>query len=461
MATDPYLTGAYTPVYTEHTEFSLPVEGTLPEALDGLFTYIGPNPIVPPTGYRARHYAWFRQDGFVSGVRLRGGRAHWFRNRWIRSRRVCREMGEPRPAGPRHFLSDVVHTNVVCHGDLLLALVETGCVPVRLSSTLETVAYTDLDSALPHGVSAHPKLDPNTGELVIVAHTPLHTWGEYLVIDKQGRVRRCERVDLAGRPLIHDIALTDRHVILFDLPVRFKPSVAVRGQLPYRWDRRHQARIGVFPRDLGPAAIRWFDIAACFVLHTVTAAAAGDRITVRAIRYERMFDHSDDPLAGGGGQLWEWEIDLAAGTTRERQLDDRMQELPRLDPRTVAGPSRYYYAVSGSVEAIADRQPTDLLKHDLLTGTTAIRDYGGSGGVPSEAVFVPRGTAEDDGWLLHLLYDLERDVSKLVVLDSHDFDGAPTAVIDLPCRVPSGFHASWIEGTAIEAVDAALAQASK
>ncbi|PXX58113.1 carotenoid cleavage dioxygenase [Nocardia tenerifensis] len=460
MAADPYLTGAYAPVYTERTELSLPTEGELPEELDGLFTYIGPNPVVPPTGYRARHYAWFRQDGFVSGVRLSGGRADWFRNRWIRDRRVCRAMGEPRPPGPRHFLSDVVHTNVICHGDLLLALVETGCLPARLTPTLDTVEYTPLYSGLSNGVSAHPKLDPNTGELIMIAHTPLHTWGEYLVIDPQARVQRSERIEFGGRPLVHDIALTEQHVIFFDSPVRFQPSIAIRGQLPYRWDRRHQARIGVFRRDDGPRSIQWFEITNCFVLHAVTAASSGDHILLRALRYERMFDHSDDPLAGGGGLLWEWDLDLVTGAVRERQLTDRMQELPRLDPRTVTADSRYYYAITGSSEAIAQRQPTGILKHDLLTDTTVVHDYDRTGGSPTEAVFVPRGAAEDDGWLLHLLYDTERDMSKLIVLDSRDVAAAPIATIDLPCRVPSGFHANWIDGASIEAVDAALTEPS-
>ncbi|MGV9674046.1 carotenoid oxygenase family protein [Nocardia sp. NPDC003482] len=453
MSTSPYLLDAYAPIYTEHTEFGLPVTGSVPAELDGLFTYIGPNPVVPPVGYRERHYAWFRQDGHVAGVRLRGGGAEWFRNRWIRSRRVCREMAEPRPPGPRHFLSDVVHTNVVCHGDLLLALVETGCLPARLTPTLDTVEYTDLRHGLRHGVSAHPKIDPRTGRLVMIAHTPLLTWGEYVEVDGNGVVQRRDRVDFGGRPLVHDVAFTENHALFFDSPVRFRPSVAIRGQLPYRWDHEHQPRLGVLSRR--NATLRWFPIDPGFVLHTVTATEREERITLRAIRYERMFDHSDDPLAGGGGCLWEWEIDLASGRISERQLDDRMNELPRSHPRTTTTGCRYYYAVTGSPEDIADRQPTGVMKHDLTTGRTLVRDYG-SGAVPTEALFVPRGDAEDDGWLLHLIYDTDHDTSRLMILDATDPTGDAVATVTLPCRIPSGFHSSWIDGRDLDAVDTAL-----
>ncbi|MFV2099369.1 carotenoid oxygenase family protein [Micromonospora sp. LOL_014] len=65
-----------------------------------------------------------------------------------------------------------------------------------------------------------------------------------------------------------------------------------------------------------------------------------------------------------------------------------------------------------------------------------------------EAVFVPRGPvgAEDDGWLLTYVYDGRVGRSSLVVLDAADFTGDPVAVVHLPVRVPSGFHANWITG---------------
>ncbi len=453
LPVSPFLLGAFAPVNRESTVDRLTVRGRLPEALDGLFTQIGPNPVRAPRHTDVDRYQWFRQDGMVSGIRLRGGHAEWFRNRWVRSTNVTRTLGEPRTPGRRNFPIGTVHTNVVAHGGMLLALVETGCTPVRLDSELRTLAYDDLDGALPRGASAHPRIDPNTGELHAVVYSPLHTWAEYTVLTPAGVLRSRRRFPLGGRPMLHDIALTDKHVVFFDLPVRFRLPAAVRGRFPYAWDDRHQARIGVLPRN-GTAEVRWFDIPPCFVFHTVTAAENDGRIELRAIRYPRLFDTgSADPLTRGG-QLWQWVVDLNIGTVTERQLDDRAQELPRVDPHTITRGARYHYAVTAdSTGNVAGHVPESLLRHDVRTGVTELRRCR-PGTVPSEAVFVPDPAshpADPDGarhgWVLYFCFDEREGTSELVVVDSGDFGGAPVAVVSLPVKVPFGFHSSWISGS--------------
>lgn len=453
MSTSPFLLGAFAPVFRETTAASLAVTGRVPEGLDGLVTQIGPNPIRPPRHNDAESYQWFAQDGMVSGVRLRGGRAEWFRNRWIRSTRVTRALGERRTPGRRHFPVGTVHTNVINHGGLLLALVETGCAAVQLTGELETIRYTDLDGALPHGAGAHPKFDPQTGELHALVYSPLRTWAEYTVLDSSGALLSRRRFDLGGRPMLHDFALTADHVVLFDLPVRFQIGDAVRGRFPYRWDERHQARIGILPRR-GTAPIRWFPIEPCFVFHTVHAAETGGRIVLRAVRYRRLFESgAADPLTQGG-RLWEWAIDLTSGNVSERQLDDRLQELPRINPDHLIRPARYHYAITAETDRISSHTPECLLKYDARTGISDLR-RSPLRTVPTEAVFIPRhlhprsgsSVAEDDGWIVHFSFDQDRGRSDLVVLNAMDFTGEPAAVVHLPVRVPFGFHSSWIPGS--------------
>lgn len=429
----PFLLGAFAPVYWESTVPRLKIHGRLPAALDGLFTQIGPNPVRPPRHTDVGRYQWFRQDGMVSGIRLRGGQAEWFRNRWIRSTPVTRTLGESRTPGRRRFPIDTVHTNVVAHGGLLLALVETGCTPVRLDSELATLAYDDLHGALPRGASAHPRVDPRTGELHAVVYSPLHTWAEYTVLSPAGALRSRRRFPLGGRPMLHDIALTDKHVVFFDLPVRFRFPAAVRGRFPYAWDEAHQARIGVLPRD-GNTDVRWFDIPPCFVFHTVTAVESDEKIELRAIRYPRLFDAgSADPFSHGG-QLWQWVIDLHHGTVVERQLDDRLQELPRVDPDAFTHGARYHYAVTADTTGnVAAHVPEALLRHDSHTAVTELR-RGRPATVPSEAVFVPDPAArptdtapmpgdEQPGWVLYFCFDERAGTSELVVVDTRDFCG--------------------------------------
>lgn len=445
-----FLQGAFAPVLGERTVQRLHVSGTLPAELDGLFTQIGPNPVQAPKKRGAADYSWFTQDGMVSGVRLCEGDALWFRNRWIRSRKVSRQLREPRVSGPRHFFDDTVHTNVVYHGNMLLGLVEAGCVPVRLNSDLETVEYTDFGGTLPRGFAAHPKIDPTTGEMVAVAYSPLRTKADYIVVGPQGRVRKLEQIALGGRPMMHDFAMTSNYVVLFDLPVRFDLRTAAIGRFPFRWSDRHRTRLGVLPRTGSGQDVRWFDIDACFVFHVVSAHDDGTRLSVRALRYPKAFEGSPDGPITDGAVLWEWVVDLATGRVREHQLDDRAQELPRSDLRRTGRTTRYHYALSGD---IVRRVPDALLKHDHLAQRTELRQ---DGGVPSEPAFVPRGEDEDDGWLLHFRWDPDRDQTDLVVLDAQAFQDSPVAVVHLPFRVQFGFHSSWISATELDSVDAAV-----
>jgi len=125
LTTSPFLLGAFAPVMREISAYVLPVAGTLPAELDGLFTQIGPNPIKPPKHTDVDRYQWFAQDGMVSGVRIRHGRAEWFRNRWVRSSRVTRALAVASEPSRRPHL---------CERATAGCLNATTC-PVRRSST--------------------------------------------------------------------------------------------------------------------------------------------------------------------------------------------------------------------------------------------------------------------------------------------------------------------------------------
>ena len=443
-----YLTGAFAPLSRERTEYALPVKGRLPDDLDGLFTQIGPAPAGRPRRALDGTYPWFMQDGMVCGVRLRQGEAVWFRNRWVRSRRAARTLGEPPAPGPRHFPIDTVNTNVVAHHGLLLALVESGCLPVQLSETLDSVRYTDLNGQLPRGFAAHPKVDPLTGELHALAYSPRRRWAEHLVVSADGRVTRNDRVDLGGRPLLHDIALTPQYLVFFDLPVRFDLRRGMARGFPYHWSDRHQARIGVLHRTGGP--VRWIAIDPGFVYHLVGAEeTAGGGLTVRGLRYERLFDdRAADPL-GRPATLWEWHAAAGADHATARPLHDRAHELPRSDPRRTGLPHRYYYAVAEH----ADEDRSGLLRFDLHHGEAEVRDLG-PGLVSGELVFVPRSPdgPETDGRLLHFQTDLAAGATALVVRDAAELTGDPLAVVDLPIRIPAGAHSSWIPANEWQAI---------
>jgi carotenoid cleavage dioxygenase len=417
-----FLDGNFAPVTEEVTTGELPVSGRLAEELTGRLVRIGPNPKAAPD---PATYHWFTGDGMVHGVRLEGGRATWYRNRWVGG-------------------GEVVNTHVIGVDRRTFALVEAGNSPVELTEELETVGRCDFGATLDGSFTAHTHRDPASDDL----HGVTYHWSwdhiRHVVVGPDARVRREERVPVPDAPMVHDCAITERFVVLFDLPVTFNMEAAAGGaSLPYRWNPEHPPRVGLLPLAGPPAEVRWFEAPSCFVFHTLNAydGDGGRTVVIDLVRHPKMFATLYNGPYEGLPCLERWTLDLARGTLATSTLDDTGQEFPRIDERLTGRAHRYGYATAFG-EGI---EHGPAIKHDLARGTREIHDHG-PGRMGLEPVFVPRsdGAAEDDGWVLAYVYDAADDRSDVVVLDAQDFTAPPVATIHLPVRVPFGFHGSWL-----------------
>ena len=105
-------------------------------------------------------------DGLSFGVELRAGRALGYRNRWVRTPRLEEQLGLPAapqsPHAPYPQGSGAV--NVIRHAGKILALGEVG-LPYAMTRELDTVGQHDFGEQLRSAMTAHPKIDPITGEL--------------------------------------------------------------------------------------------------------------------------------------------------------------------------------------------------------------------------------------------------------------------------------------------------------
>ncbi|MFZ4518491.1 MAG: carotenoid oxygenase family protein [Microthrixaceae bacterium] len=418
-----YVSGPLAPVTDELTVADLPVTGSLPAGLDGRYVRNGPNPLDadPATQH------WFTGAGMVHGVRLRDGRAEWYRNRFVRAT-------DPPDAA--------VNTNVARFGGRTFALVEAGNRPVELTDELESLGTNDFDGTLDGAYSAHPHTDPRTG----LVHAVTYHWTEEAVrhvVVEGARVVREEVIPVGGRPMVHDGALTASSVLLFDLPVTFDLDEAMAGvRFPYHWDAERPARVGILPLDGGADDVRWVEVPRCYVFHAMNAHDRPDgRVEVVVCRWERMFDHDRLGPNEGPLSLERWVLDPATGRSSTEVLDDRAQEFPRIDERRTGTPARFGWT-SGLDEPGATHG--SLFHHDLLAGTVTRVDLGPTSAA-QEFVFVPAGptAAEDDGWLMGLVTDRAEDTTDLVVLAAADPAGGPVARVHLPRRVPDGFHGNW------------------
>jgi 8'-apo-carotenoid 13,14-cleaving dioxygenase len=443
-----YVSGNYAPVVDEVTAFDLHVVGELPADLDGRYLRNGPNPIgaIDPSTHH-----WFMGDGMVHGISLRDGKAEWYRNRYVGSKAVQTARGLPDIAGPNFASSGTgANTNVGGFAGTTWAMVEAGGSPVELTYELDTVGRNDFYGTLPGAFTAHPKVDPDTGEM----HAMVYAWAQwfdhvqYVVIGKNGTVRKAVDIPLPGMSMLHDMSLTQRYAVVFDQPVTVDLDLAFAGRFPFRWNPDYGNRIGLLPREGTADDIVWIEAPICYSFHPLNAYDAPDgSVVIDLCVYDVMF--KDDILGPfeSLARLERWVLNPATGTMSATVVDSAANEFPRHRGSLTAKPYRYGYCASPSTDPTVG-WPT--LKHDLQTGQKWTFDHG-VGRAAGEPVFVGKAgeTAEDAGWLVTYVHDLAKGSAEFVVLDAQDFDRGYVAQVHLPQRVPFGFHGNWVSNRSV------------
>jgi carotenoid cleavage dioxygenase len=446
------------------------IDGAIPRELSGTLYRNGPSQqVLPAAGYTALHL--FDGDGLVQAIRFEDGRAHYV-NRFVRHETFEVERAAGRyaftgvnlpaeVAGNEERLRCQPNTNVLFHGGRLLALVENAP-PFEIDRrTLAPIGTFDLEGKmLGLSTTAHPKIDGRSGEMVIHGYQPIEPFLQLYTIDPQGHVTLAENVEAPFGSMMHDVAITEHHVIFPLAPVRMDFDVLAQGR-PFadclRYEPERGMRFGVRRRE--PASpVRWFEATTPgFMFHFGNAYEQGDRIVFDACFYPdgaallaglRSLRSGDQGL-GARAFPFLYEIDLGAGTCRERQLDDRGAEFPRLDDRLVGYRNRWGYAAVGRepAETVYDTYFNVIVKYDRHGGPSVYHDFG-PGTWTGEPVFVPRtrDAAEDDGFVLALGYDGPSDRSFLAILDARNVDRAPLAKLWLRDRMPMGFHGNFAAG---------------
>jgi carotenoid cleavage dioxygenase-like enzyme len=346
----------------------------------------------------------------------------------------------------------VANTHVIAHAGTIMALVESSF-PHVLTPNLDTVGTCDFGGRLTTAMTAHPKVDPVTGELHFFGYGVLPPYLTYHRLSAAGELVTSAEIGVPGPTMMHDFAITDRHAVFLDLPMTFSVERLSAG-MPFGWDDSYGARLGVMALEK-PGEVRWFDVDPSYVFHVGNAHTDTDgRVVLDAARYSAAdavamwhgIGHDPagiaaDAAATGAARLHRWVLDPATGTVTETPLHDRGVEFPTLDDARVGRPARYRYAVADSAGRAG------VVKFDADLGTAT--EHGlGTETVAGEAVFVQSpapGRAEDDGWLLTITTRRDGSASRLLVLDATDVAGPPVAAVTLPRGVPAGFHGSWIE----------------
>ncbi|HEV2362827.1 MAG TPA: carotenoid oxygenase family protein [Caulobacteraceae bacterium] len=452
---NPYMAGNFAPVRTED-DFDLEVTGALPSELRGAFYRNGPNPQFDP----GPDHHWFFGDGMVHAFFVEDGKVR-YRNRYVRTpkwlleneagRRLFGVFGNPMTTDPAAIGKDggVANTNIVWHGGRLLAL-EEGHPPTELDpATLETMGYR---AEYRGKVTAHPKMDPKTGEMVWFAYSagpaPLNPTLAYGVTDKDGNLLRRDDFEAPYTSMVHDFLVTDHYALFPVLPLTGSLERAMRGGPAFAWEPQKGAFVGVMRRDAGVDTVRWFETDPAYVFHPMNAFEADGKICADVMEYPfaPLFPNPD---GSPGGNVWarlvRWTFDLASNSNRIRRqvVDDMAGEFPRFDERHAGLGYRHGWFAANTRES--GPVAFNAIAHvDLKTGARKVFQLP-AGDVAGEPIFVPRTESADegDGYLLALVYRGDEDRSDFLVFDALGIEAGPIATAKLPRRVPFGFHGNW------------------
>jgi carotenoid cleavage dioxygenase-like enzyme len=464
----PYRTGAWKPNVREWDATDLNVEGEIPLDLNGVYLRNTENPLHPSIGM----YHPFDGDGVLHQVLFENGRAS-YRNRFVQTDglRAELEAGESLWAGfydqaqnskredgwgARGRMKDASSTDVIVHnGVALTSFWQCGDVYQLDPLTLDQRGKAPWASGFPSstGVSAHTKLDEATGELLIFGYSAEAPYLHYGVVSATGELVHAIDVPLPGPRLPHDIAFTENYTILNDLPMFWDPELLKQGVHLPKFHRDVPTRFAIVPRRGSTADIRWFEAAPTYVLHWINAYEEGDEIVL-----DGFFQHNPGPRKKPDATPMQalyrtidvnqiearphrWRFNLVTGQTTEESLSDSVMEFGMINPAVAGHNYQYAYNMTGEPNWFLFN---GLTKHDLRSGREERYAFG-DGVFGSETPFAPRPNpkSEDDGYLVTLTTDMNRDCSECLIFDAADITAGPIARVRLPERISSGTHSCW------------------
>ena len=165
----------------------------------------------------------------------------------------------------------------------LMALME-GPIAVELKpDTLETVGNFDYDGQIDGPITAHPKFDHATGEMIFFgnqAKGQFSDWVRYNVADKDGNLIKNEFIKVPYASFVHDFFVTEKYVIFPIYPLAFNLENVLKGGVPMAWEPDKGTHFGVIPRDGTADDVTWHSMDPRWSFHMVNAWDEGDSIKI-------------------------------------------------------------------------------------------------------------------------------------------------------------------------------------
>ncbi|MFK7950900.1 MAG: carotenoid oxygenase family protein [Saprospiraceae bacterium] len=443
------------PVFEEKYVKDLNIIGELPKWLNGVYMRNGPNPHFPSEDLAFPYDG----DGMVHALYFEKGGVS-YRNKWVETKELEAEKkagqaiwnGLTKPSFPSSKIrkkynapftpvKNTANTSIVHHGEHILALYEGGK-PYKITKDLDTIGEFDYNGQI-KGMIAHPKIDLVTGDMHFLQTGMVqYPFMRYYVVNKNGQVIKNVPIYTKGTVVVHDMILTPNYVVFFWCPMKLSLIKTFASKNPLEWKPERGTKIAVLPRNGRSKDISWTTMDPFFVWHTMNGFEQNGNIVLDYVKHN--YNHDGSTI--GVPHLQRTVIHPKKGIVSDNILNDSFIEFPNINHRFRGQKYRFGYATKvNNNNDSAFAHFTELVQYDFEKNVYKIHRLP-KGYTIGEPTFVPHPHKSDEaeGVIVAFAYDKNTETSKLIIIEPLNFDKAPMAVVNLPFRVPNGFHGDWI-----------------
>nr|AYK03325.1 carotenoid cleavage dioxygenases 4 [Camellia sinensis] len=459
------------------------VEGSLPQCLHGgAYIRNGPNPQFLPRG----PYHLFDGDGMLHAIKISGPTAATLCSRYVKTYKYTIECKTGSPVIPNVFSGfngltasaargavtaaralagqfnptngiGLANTSLALIGSKLYALGESDlpyAVEISPDGDIITLGRRDFAGKLFMSMTAHPKLDPDTGEAFAFRYGPVPPFLTFFRFNPDGSKQPDVPIfSLTTPSFLHDFAITKKYAIFVDIQIGMNPMEMILGGSPVGTDSAKVPRIGVIPRYAkDESEMRWFEVPGFNIIHAINAwdEDGGDTVVMVAPNISAV-EHTLERMDLIHASVEMVRIDLKSGVVSRFPVAARNLDFAVINHNYLGKKNRYVYA------AIGDPMPkiSGVVKLDVSVSegdrrdcTVASRLFGRGcfGGEPFFVAKDPNNPEadEDDGYVVTYVHDEYISESRFLVMDAKSPDLDIVAAVKLPRRVPYGFHGLFV-----------------
>ncbi|KAK7309441.1 hypothetical protein RJT34_06172 [Clitoria ternatea] len=458
------------------------IQGTLPPCLDGVYIRNGPNPQFLPRG----PYHLFDGDGMLHALKISQGKPT-LSSRYVKTYKYTVENDAGYPLVPNVFSAfnslvasaargsltaarvltgqynpangiGLANTSLALFGNRLFALGESDLpyeIKVTPNGDVETVGRYDFDGKLVMSMTAHPKLDPDTGECFAFRYGPVPPFLTYFRFDPNGKKHQDVPIFSMTRPsFLHDFAITKKYAIFADIQIGMNPLDMLNGGSPVGSDPSHVSRVGILPRyATNESSMKWFDVPGFNIIHAINAWDEDDGKTVVLIAPNILsVEHTLERMELVHAMVEKVRINLETGIVKRHPISARNLDFGVINQEFVGKKNRFVYAAVGDpmpkIAGVVKLDVSDKKEHTVGCRMFGEGCYGG------EPFFVAReeGGEEDDGYLVSYVHDEKKGESRFLVMDAKSPELDVVATVKLPRRVPYGFHGLFVKDSDLRKV---------